>query len=106
MLWIVTRNTRDGAVARQTAVVEQPPSEFDFLQRHRIVLRDRQVQIQSQRDRDQDQQCAKENHLLGFAERRKFSSTQISLTDRSFCGACAYAKLVRLGWIATRPFAI
>jgi hypothetical protein len=52
MVRIVTGRTRDGAVARQAAVVEQPPSELDLFVRNRIVLRDRHIEIQSQRNRE------------------------------------------------------
>ena len=53
---IVTRAARDGAIAREAAILEESPPEFDVLSRERILVRHRHIEIQTQRDRDDQRQ--------------------------------------------------
>jgi hypothetical protein len=56
VIWIVAGRAGDRAVSREAAIVEQLPPELDFVNRDRILLRDRHVKVQSQRN---DEHCQK-----------------------------------------------
>lgn len=77
MVGIVAGRAGDRSVAREAAVVEQPPPQLDFFRRERIVLRDRNVDVQSQGDGEHGG-TKPDYHRIAFSAGRKFSSAHTS----------------------------
>jgi hypothetical protein len=52
----VTRCTGDAAVAREAAIVEQPPPKLYFAGGDRILLRDRHIEVESERNHERQRE--------------------------------------------------